>query len=59
MMRCMILGWMLCAVSSGAVVDKVVHFAAEPFALKEVSLLDGPFKHAQAHASFVPVGRQG
>jgi hypothetical protein len=38
MMRRMILGLMLCAVSSGAVVDEVVPFAAEPFALKDVSL---------------------
>ncbi|NQV31428.1 MAG: glycoside hydrolase family 127 protein, partial [Phycisphaeraceae bacterium] len=41
--------WMLvfCGVCFGARVDEVVPFAAKPFALEDVQLLDGPFKHAQ------------
>ena len=47
MKRCLILVCVLCAVCVGAVKDEVVPFAAESFALKDVRLLDGPFKHAQ------------
>jgi DUF1680 family protein len=47
MMRAIILMLVLCVVCGGAVVDEVVPFAAEAFALKDVRLLEGPFKHAQ------------
>ena len=47
MMRGLIIGFVFCGVCVGAVVDEVVPFSAEAFALKDVRLLEGPFKHAQ------------
>ena len=43
-----VLSWLsLVSIAYGAVVQEVVPLRARPFELKDVHLLDGPFKHAQ------------